>query len=422
MNRWQQKFDEHPIHETLKHLEDYVSKEFEDIKEDETQERRRFLKIVSIYQELLSDLDPELVPVNQLDSLNTALRHQNIWNQVTSYFSNQNNGHLVNANDHLTNQLTQLSLLLAIAKKTKFIKPFKQVENLVDDFSQTISSQKTKLQNELKELTNSLNARQQELTKLEQLIETRKNETDTQMSQWQSQFSESQERRNTEYANWSKKLDEKAQGEVESIFEKSDNELLAHQKSFEAKIKEIIDDGNEKHQAILELYELTAGDSVGAGYIKNADDEMKQANIWRRISIGFISLTILWLSFVYFCNAGVFEFCKIGIEDFWAKIITAFSLTGVMLYGAAYSSQQSTKHRNNEKRARWFALEIKAFDPFVSSLKEEQRHELKKQLSERLFGQNEHNNLKDSKVIDEHAYKTVVDGIVNVISKIPRGN
>lgn len=422
MNRWQQKFDEHPIHETLKQLKNYASKQFDDIQENETQEKRRFLKIISIYQELLSNLDPELVPINQLDSLNNGLRSQNIWNHVESYFSNQNITHLANANDHLTNQLTQLSLLLAIAKKTKFIKPFKQVENLVDDFSQTISSQKTKIQTELKELTDSLNARQQELEKLEQLIETRKNETDTQISQWQSQFSESQERRNTEYANWSKKLDKEAQEEVESILEKSDNELLVHQKSFEAKIKEIIDDGNEKHQAILELYELTAGDSVGAGYVKNADDEMKQANIWRRISIGFISLTIIWLSFVYFCNAGAFEFCKIGIGDFWAKIITAFSLTGVMLYGAAYSSQQSTKHRNNEKRARWFALEIKAFDPFVSSLKEEQRHELKKQLSERLFGQNEHNNLKDSKVIDEHAYKTVIDGIVDVISKIPKSN
>lgn len=422
MNRWQQKFDEHPIHETLKQLESYVSKQFDDIKEDETQERRRFLKIISTYQELLSDLDPELVPVNQLDALNNGLRHQNIFAQVTSYSSNQNNGHLVTANDHLTNQLTQLSLLLAIAKKTKFIKPFKQVENLVDDFSQTISSQKTKLQAELTELSSALNARQQELTKLEQLIETRKNETDTQMSQWQSQFSESQERRNTEYANWSKKLDEHAQEKLKSLLEKSDSGLATHQKSFEATIKKIIDDGNEKHQAILELYELTAGDSVGAGYIKNADDEMKQANMWRWISIGFISLTVLWLSFVYFCNAGAFEFCKIETEDFWAKIITAFSLTGVMLYGAAYSSQQSTKHRNNEKRARWFALEIKAFDPFISSLKEEQRHELKKQLSERLFGQNEHNNVKDSKVIDEHAYKTVIDGIVNIISKIPKGN
>lgn len=413
MNRWQQKFDEHPIHDTLKQLEDYVSKQFDDIKEDETQERRRFLKIISTYQELLSDLDPELIPVNQLDSLNNGLRHQHIWNQVASYSSNQNNGHLVAANDHLTNQLTQLSLLFAITKKTKIMKPFKQVENLVDDFSQTIASQKNKLQEELKELSTSLNQRQQELLKLEQLMESRKNESDSQMSKWQEQFSLAQDRRQTEYATWSKKLDEQSQKEVKELIEQIASDLNNQQETFENNIKAILDDGNLKHKAILELYELTAGDSVGAGYIKNANDEMEQANKWRNISIGFIITTIIWLICVYICSESTISL---------PKIITAFSLTGVMLYGAAYSSQQSTKHRNNEKKARWFALEIKAFDPFISSLKEEQRHELKKQLSERLFGQNEHNHIDNSKVIDEHAYKTVIDGIVNVISKIPKGN
>ncbi len=411
MNRWQETLDKHPIHETLKLLESYVSKQFDDIKEDEIKERRRFLKIISIYQELLSDLDPELVPINQLDGLNNTLRHQNIWNQVTTYSSNQNISHLINANNNLSNQLTQLSILSAITKKTKLIKPFDQVENLVDDFSKIISSQKTKLQIELKELAESLNVKQQELAKLEKLIETRKNETDTQISQWQSQFSESQERRNTEYANWSKKTNEEAEEELKNILEKSNNELTKHQKSFEEKITKIIDDSNEKHQAILELYELTAGDSVGAGYIKNADTEMKDANKWRWISIGFIIITVAWLMIVFFNSEG---------EPNWIKVLSAFSLTGVMLYGAAYASQQSTKHRNNEKRARWFALEVKAFDPFISSLKEEEQHELKKQLSERLFGQNEHNNLKDSKVIDEHAYKTIIDGISNIISKIPK--
>jgi hypothetical protein len=307
-------------------------------------------------------------------------------------------------------------------KKTKFLKPFKQTENLVDDFSQTISSQKTKLQAELTELSSALNARQQEITKLEQLIEARKNESDSQMSKWQEQFSQAQDRRQTEYATWSKKLDEQSQIELKELIEQTTNDLNNQQETFESSIKAIIDDGNLKHKAILELYELTAGDSVGAGYIKNANDEKNEANMWRWISIGFISLTVIWLGFVYFCNIGMLEFCKINSDDFWTKIITAFSLTGVMLYGAAYSSQQSTKHRNNEKKARWFALEIKAFDPFISSLKEEQQHKLKEELSKRIFGQNEHNDFKDGSVIDEHAYKTVIDGIVNVISKIPKGN
>lgn len=421
MNRWQQKFDEHPIHETLRLLNEYISTQFEDINEDETQERRRFLKIISTYQELLSELDAELVPLNQLDSLNNGLKAQHIWNQITSYSSNQNVSYLVTANDNLTNQLTQLSLLLAIAKKTKFIKPFKKVEDIVDEFSQTIASQKNKLQEELKELSTSLNQRQQELLKLEQLMEARKNESDSQMSKWQEQFSQAQDRRQTEYATWSKKFEEQSQKEINELIEQTTSELNNQQETFENSIKAILDDGNLKHKAILELYELTAGDSVGAGYIKNANDEKDEANMWRWISIGFISLTVVWLGFVYFCNTGMFEFCKINSDDFWTKIITAFSLTGVMLYGAAYSSQQSTKHRNNEKKARWFALEIKSFDPFISSLKEEQQHKLKEELSKRIFGQNEHSDLKDGSVIDEHAYKTILDGLGNLISKFPRG-
>lgn len=421
MNRWQQKFDEHPIHETLRLLNEYISTQFEDINEDETQERRRFLKIISTYQELLSELDVELVPLNQLDSLNNGLKAQHIWNQITSYASNQNVSYLVTANDNLTNQLTQLSLLLAIAKKTKFIKPFKKVEDIVDEFSQTIASQKNKLQEELKELSTSLNQRQQELLKLEQLMEARKNESDSQMSKWQEQFSQAQDRRQTEYATWSKKFEEQSQKEINELIEQTTSELNNQQETFENSIKAILDDGNLKHKAILELYELTAGDSVGAGYIKNANDEKDEANMWRWISIGFISLTVVWLGFVYFCNTGMFEFCKINSDDFWTKIITAFSLTGVMLYGAAYSSQQSTKHRNNEKKARWFALEIKAFDPFISSLKEDQQHKLKEELSKRIFGQNEHNDLKDGSVIDEHAYKTIIDSIGSLLTKIPRG-
>ncbi|BBG65893.1 hypothetical protein NNO_1190 [Hydrogenimonas sp.] len=418
MNRWQQKFEEHPIHETLRQLEESVSKEFEDIGEQEAIERRRFLKIIAMYQEVLKGLDSELVPMNQLDNLNDGLRQANIWNQVTDYVSNRNPAHLIRANDHLTNLLTPLSLLFAISKKMRFSKPFRKAEELVDEFSKTIVSQKDTLQNELKSLSGEVADCEQKLQKLERQIEARKNETDTLISQWQSQFSEAQERRNTDYAAWREKVDKQAASQTQEVIDKSEETLKSHQSAFEEEISAIIKDADAKHKAILELYELTAGDSVGAGYIKSADKEMKQANTWRWIAIGFIVTTVLWLAFVYFCNAGSFDFCHFGAEGFWIKIVTAFSLTGVMLYGAAYASQQSTKHRNNEKRARWFALEIKAFDPFISSLKEDQRQELKRQLSERLFGHHEDGD--DEKVIDEHVYKTVIDGIVRVIEKIPK--
>ncbi len=89
-------------------------------------------------------------------------------------------------------------------------------------------------------------------------------------------------------------------------------------------------------------------------------------------------------------------------------------LTGVLLYGAAYSSQQSTRHRNNEKRTRGFALEVKAIDPFISSLGEEERNQLKRLLSEKLFRQSGNVGSSESRVFDEHAYKMIIKGIPEI--------
>ena len=104
----------------------------------------------------------------------------------------------------------------------------------------------------------------------------------------------------------------------------------------------------------------------------------------------------------------------------WFKLFITFSLSGVLLWGSAYAAQQSTKHRKNEKRTRWFALEVKAIDPFISSLDPAQKNELKKQLSERIFGQFINSEDDNSKVIDEHVFKLVADSIGSIISKIPK--
>lgn len=92
----------------------------------------------------------------------------------------------------------------------------------------------------------------------------------------------------------------------------------------------------------------------------------------------------------------------------------ALSLTGVLLFGAAYSAQQSNCHRQSEKKMRWFALQVKAIDPFISSLEIETQHELKKALTERLFAQEEA-KAKETHVIDEHILSVFLKGIADAI-------
>ena len=112
MSRWQDQFDAHPIHETLKQLRELVNTAFDDVEEKEISERRRFGKIISAYQNSLSGLDAEFVPFSQLDSLNTALRQPNIFGQISNYSSNGNVDHITAANDQISNLIAQMFLIL----------------------------------------------------------------------------------------------------------------------------------------------------------------------------------------------------------------------------------------------------------------------------------------------------------------------
>ena len=115
MNRWKEAFEKHPIHETLSWLDNAASSNVENLSEGEVEEQRRLKKIIERYRLVLALVDPEIVPVNQVDSLNNQLRHQNVTNQVNAYIQNGKAAYLVAINDHVSKNLTQLSIIQALS-------------------------------------------------------------------------------------------------------------------------------------------------------------------------------------------------------------------------------------------------------------------------------------------------------------------
>lgn len=458
MSRWQELFDNHPIHATLVWLRESASKEFEDVGENEVVEKRRFLKLISKFEEIFQSLDTELIPFNQLDSLNTALRNDNLTTQINAYAQNGKVGNLVKASNMLTNHLHVLSLLLSLGKNVPSLNPIKELEKLTDTATSLLVEKKNMLVKQLDELNLSIVEKDQKLVELSNQLTQNKKEIGSLVTEWQSQFSSAQETRSQEFSKWRDTFSSEKNTEVDGLIQKHDEKLEKDKTTFTKKVDDILSDGKEKHQAILDLYEITAGDSVGAGYLSQANKEKGQADNWRIISVTFIVLTVAWLLFAFFYNTSHIlissnteinlnsqnemsdsaEHSDVNIKDKmldsqinkginnkaaslpWYTLFVTFSLSGVLLWGSAYAAQQSTKHRNNEKRTRWFALEVKAIDPFISSLESDQRNELKKQLSERIFGQSANVTNDDAKVIDEHVFKMVADTLGKILSKIPR--
>ncbi len=441
MNRWVEQLKNHQINESINQLKEWASTEFDDIDETELNERSRFLKALELHSNILENIDPELVPFNQIDGLDAQLRSVNIWNQVNSYSSNGNGSHLANANNHLSSHLTQLCLLKSLSRNSNSDASMPETESL-EYAIRSLIKKKDELGSNIDGVAERMVATSRDVEELNSLVEQRKSETDSIVTQWQQQFSEAQEKRSARFQEWLDGTNAEAEESINEIADKYKTFIDNSKSATTNELNEIIADSKDKHESILSLYELTAGDSVAAGYMKNANDESKQANRWRWNSVAFIFITIAWLLTAYFMNNGIHApgvgttkesaaFPNIPDKSGsahnssdtsfdWYKLITTFSLTGVLLFGAAYSSQQSNKHRENEKRNKWFALQMKAFDPFVSTLSPESQQELKKELSEKLFGN--YDNLKGSntKVVDEHAMGFVVKSITDILSKLPK--
>ena len=144
---------------------------------------------------------------------------------------------------------------------------------------------------------------------------------------------------------------------------------------------EILSGAKDKRDKILDLYEIVAGDSATSGYARNASEEGRLANIWRRCSVGFIVSTSAWL----LCFILYTIFGGKG-EISWSIYPLAISLTGVLLFGAVFSGQQSSRHRNNEQKFRRLALRVAAFEPFVASLDDDVKNELRKEIAATIFG------------------------------------
>jgi len=108
MSRWIEQFNAHPIHATLEWLRESISNKNKDADATEVSEKRRLLKIVSKFEDVLKNLDPEVIPFSHLVALNTALRHANVTNQINAYISSKNVANLAAANDQISNQLATL--------------------------------------------------------------------------------------------------------------------------------------------------------------------------------------------------------------------------------------------------------------------------------------------------------------------------
>ena len=425
MSRWSDQFDNHAIHATVQQLQDWLDVEVEEIDAEHESERLRFKKAMELVKAALDGQDPELFPENLLTNLNNQLRQAQIWNQIKSYSSNQDVQHLRTANDQLTGQLPLVHQISALARPPEASKTVRAIEKAYSEFCKAIEKAEQDFEARLSESEGSLVEIQDGLAAHKKALENLTAQTEQAFSEWHSEFGEAQNTRAEEFSSAQiqrgEKYDEtmreirtKSEAETKDISAKHNERLKSAFDTYTKDAQERLEDMKAKHAAILEIHGLVGTDGVAGGYQKTATDEHKAANTWRVVTMVSLGLAAAWLIVVFFLSFSAEPTANVD----WAELAKAASLTLVLLTAAGFASRQSKAHRDLEQQMRWFSLEVKAIDPFLSSLEDADQKELKKQLSERLFGKDRTANQARKSGVDVGAYKELSESILSPVQEI----
>ena len=421
MSRWKDEFEAHPIHQTLLSVRKCLDTEVVEPSSSLIAEKRRLLKILDLIDEALSGLDPEVVPSTILNGINSHMTQQNFWNQVNAFKANADASHLTNANAQIDSLLPTIYQLFGLQRNKASIKLNKSTEKSFEDFTNTVDLKSGELTESVNNLKIELAATSKKQATLNTQMDQLASEHAAKVTEWGVEFSNQQDARTEAsekleasreeiFNEWFDTFKSENDGKAKQTIANSQKQLTDHFEGYQSTTEELLTDAQKRHTQILELHGLVAGDGVVAGYVNNAESEKQAANFWRWAAFAFIGATAAWLAYAY--NADVSPVSDATtILGRMAKIVP---LTAIFLYGAVYASKQSSFHRNNEKQTRWFALEVKAIDPFIASLDDEQQKQLKEKLTERIFGRNDNSQGLSVANVDPNLLKMILDAMKDV--------
>jgi hypothetical protein len=341
---------------------------------------------------MMNQVDPLLVVPGNLASMTTSLQHARV--EINNFVSNKNIGHWSNAQTHLDNCLAQLAAL-----------PHQTAEG-IDDLREVASKYRTAISdwlNAIKKDSEGISQIQQTLqtriTEATTEINTQKQRLDTAISTYQQQFSESQQARQTEFSvseqariATAKKNEEDRQATFEEAEDKrheaeklaSDATVNLHREmvsQLKSKGVAIIDELQAQKTHAEKLIGIITDTGMAYGYQKTANEENTRAALWKFIAAGSM---VVWIVI-----GVVFFYFTYDKDLTWPTVIRQMLISTPFILLASFAALQVSSHQKNERGLRQAELELASIDPFLATLPDNERNDVKREFATRYFGHRE---------------------------------
>ena len=382
----------------IKELETYL--EENDVESNELKKINKVLFNLRNIDVIIENIDEELI----IDDI------ENDYNNLKSYcnyFIQGNNNYISNiltTSDSIISKLQKYVDYNIILNNKSNIKNSirnykyeitKQSSNLekeVTDILQYINQQKDNIENENSELNNKIKEVNDSLNNLNDNQTDLKDNVDKFIVETKNNIEEmvTAEKNNID------ELKENSKNELNNNF----NELS---EQYTNKFEELLKNIDEKDKKISKLIGIV-GDKARIGeYKKNADMSRKERIIWQVITI------ILFL-----IAFGLMLYVTLTSKDYNKFTIFKYIVSAILMGAATYTAKQASNSRKDEVYYRKQELELASIDVYLENMNPENREEIKKTLSSKMFGQAQ--NTYTNKYDDKKGFS--VDDLVKIIEAI----
>lgn len=403
MGRWDDQFEGHAVFTTLAMVRERLDKIGEALDDAEEMEAHaRLGRVLDHVEGSLKNADPELVPAGPLDQINGQL--EAMASSLQQYEATPQATYLDQANsyaDALLGPAAQLSPRASQAGSH-------DLQSAVSTFRRSSGQHLRNIEQEVSELQAKADEVRQQLETQETKITTQDARLDSVVSEFQAQFSTSEDQRRAEFnqaveegrSQLREAVDaadsavkaaiEQASADLGELLEKSktaSGEALAEvQERADQQFKEFSGTGNQRVSQLDELLKkavktvgVIGSTGMAGGYQIVANDEKKAANFWRWIAV--VGLASAVAATIFALWHGISE--GFELDRFFAKVTVAVPLIAL----ASYAARESSKHREQERINRQIELQLASLDAYLVTLPEPEQNRVRAKLADRFFGE-----------------------------------
>lgn len=428
-------YKNHSVHLTISEAKEKTNSLLDNFKDNVpyAQIVNRCLLILDMLEDKLENGNLELVRVQWLDSINSLCI--NIRDNGINYESSQNLSHIDNIDSYSDELLEYLFRL-------------NSVNNMPSDVNEAYKNYVERYHDMVKELISCIDQTKRELDSLKSTIDSNNSNSMSNLQELSDKIVQEQQRLDAFATTYQQQMNDDKQSF--STFKETLNKEFQESKTiWENNVSTIIESGNElqddfsnstseqfekfeqekdtlinNYSKIFEKYKEDVRKMVGiinantfsSKYREVADDAKKRSFKWHIVAI--VSMLIV-------AGFAVYAFvCTTNTDTSWIKLVAKIFATGTLATLVAYAMTEATKHEKVERYARKIEMELVSIDPFIESLDDEKKTEIKKTVAEKIF--NSPDDMGISKNDDKYGKRlerintNLLKELIALISKISK--